>query len=166
MGIKKIKHTAKKTALCVGGSPLNIPKDNLVLLRYHPGDRNKIQDNYKSELFLVLSKHKDPNVYTMHPLCGGLVCMVNQQQLFDLKKSSLVDSGDTDPTDSSAPKTILPFFQPKKIKTEKDTPHQHLYGTRSKTQTNAVVQALNIGDDSVADIGFQSLVSSMFVPWI
>ena len=44
---------------------------------------------------------------------------------------------------------------------EKDTPHQHLYGTRSKTQTNAVIQALNIGDDSMADTGFESLVSSM-----
>ena len=64
--------------LCVGGSPLNIPKDNLVLLRDHPEGRHKIQDNYKSELFVVVSKHKDPNVYTMHPLCGGLVYMVNQ----------------------------------------------------------------------------------------
>ena len=91
---------------------------------------------------------------------------VNKQQLIDLKKSSLGDSGDTDPTDSSAPKTILPFFQLRKIKMEKDTPHQHPYGTRSKTQTNAVVQAPSMGDDSVVDTGFGSLVSSMFAPWI
>ena len=28
--LKRIKQTAKKTALCAGGSPLDIPKDNLV----------------------------------------------------------------------------------------------------------------------------------------
>ena len=34
--LKKINQTANKTALHVGGSPLDIPKDNLVLLRDHP----------------------------------------------------------------------------------------------------------------------------------
>ena len=34
--LKKIKQNANKTALHVGGSPLDIPKDNLVLLRDHP----------------------------------------------------------------------------------------------------------------------------------
>ena len=115
---------------------------------------------------MVVLKYKDPNVYIIHPLCGSPVCMVNWWQLFDLKKSSLGDSEDPDPTDSSSPKTILPFFQPKKTKTEKDTPHQHLYGTRSKTQTNAVVQEWNIGDDSVADTGFGSFAGSIFAPWI
>ena len=43
--LKNIKQTAKKTVLHVGGSPLNIPKDNLVLLRNHPGGRHKIQDS-------------------------------------------------------------------------------------------------------------------------
>ena len=49
---------------------------------------------------------------------------------------------------------------------EKDTPHQHPNGTRSKTQTNGVVQALSIGDDSIADTEFGSLEGSMFAPWI
>ena len=75
---KNIKQTANKTVLHVGGSPLDIPKDDLVLVRDHPKGRCKIQDNYKSELFMVVSKHKDPNVYIIHPLCRGLVCMVNQ----------------------------------------------------------------------------------------
>ena len=43
--LKNIKQTNNKTALCAGGSPLNIPKDNLVLLRDHPEGRHKIQDN-------------------------------------------------------------------------------------------------------------------------
>ena len=34
--LKKIKQTANKTAFHAGGSPLEIPKDNLVLLRDHP----------------------------------------------------------------------------------------------------------------------------------
>ena len=34
--LKNIKQTASKTALHAGGSPLDIPEDNLVLLRDHP----------------------------------------------------------------------------------------------------------------------------------
>ena len=75
--LKNIKQTAKKMVLCVGGSTLDIPEDNLVLLRDHPEGRHKIQDNYKSELFIVVLKHKDPNVYTIHPVCEDLVHTVN-----------------------------------------------------------------------------------------
>ena len=56
--LKNIKKTAKKTVLHVGGSTLDIPKDNLVSLRHHSNGRHKIQDNYKSALFIVL-KHKE-----------------------------------------------------------------------------------------------------------
>ena len=66
--LKNIKQTTKKTVLHEGGGPLNFPKDNLVLLRDHPEERQKIQGNYKTELFVVLLKLKDPNVYTIHPL--------------------------------------------------------------------------------------------------
>ena len=52
--LKNIKQTASKTALYAGLSPLKIPKDNLVLLRDHTEGRQKIQDNYKSELFMLL----------------------------------------------------------------------------------------------------------------
>ena len=82
-----------------------------------------------------------------------------------LKKSSLGDTGDTSPTDSSAPKTNLPFYQPKKLKPKIDTPHQHLYAARSKTQTNTVFQTPNDGDDSAAETGFRSLASNLFAPW-
>ena len=72
-----IKQTTNKTVFHVGGSPFDIPTDNLVLLRDHPEGKHKIQDNYKSELFMIVLKHRDPNVYIFHPLCGGPVCMVN-----------------------------------------------------------------------------------------
>ena len=68
--LQNIKQTASKIVLHAGGSPLKIPKDNLVLFRDHPEGRQKIQDNYKSKLFMVVLKHKDPNVYIIHPLCG------------------------------------------------------------------------------------------------
>ena len=51
------------------------------------------------------------------------------------------------------------------MKPDKDTPHQHPYGTRSKTQTNSVFQAPNVLEDSDVDTGFGSLVRSIFVPW-
>ena len=60
----------------VGGNTLNIPKDNLVLLKDHPEVWNKIQNNYKSKLFINVSKHNDPNVYTGNPMCGGPMHMV------------------------------------------------------------------------------------------
>ena len=49
---------------------LDIPKDNIALLRDYPEGKHKIQDNYRSKLFIIVSKHKDPNVYTIHPVCG------------------------------------------------------------------------------------------------
>ena len=52
--LKNILQTANKTTLCAGGSPFKIPKGNLVLVRDHPEGRHKIQDNYKSELFMVV----------------------------------------------------------------------------------------------------------------
>ena len=112
--LKNIKQTAKKRALHGGGSTLNISKDNLLILRDHPEGRHKIWDNYKSELFVIVLKHKNPNVYTILPMCWGQVHMVNQQQLIDLGKSSIGDSGDIDPTDSS-PKTNLPFTNQREL---------------------------------------------------
>ena len=73
---------------------------------------------------MIVLKHKNPNVYIIHPLCGGPVHTVNWWQLFDLKKSSLGDSGDLDPdpATTSSPGTKLPFFQPKRTKLNKIDP--------------------------------------------
>ena len=76
---KNIKASAKKSADHVGGKPLTIPVGNLVLLRDHPEGPNKIQDNYKSELFVVSDHHQNPNVYYITPINGkGPVRKVNQ----------------------------------------------------------------------------------------
>ena len=119
---------------------------------------------------MIVLKHKDPNVYILCPLCEGLVCMVNKQQLFNLKKSSLGDSGDLvpDPTIPSTPETELPFFQPKRTKTklEQDRPHNHPYGTRYKTQTKAALQTPELNEENREEAtGWRSL-ANMFTPWV
>ena len=85
---KHIKQSAKKSQIRTGGKLLQIPVGNLVLLRDHPEGHNKIQDNYKSEPFVIIEHHKDPNVYVIQSLDKkGPKKIVNRQQLFDLKKS-------------------------------------------------------------------------------
>ena len=57
-----------------------------MLLQDHLKGQNKIQDKYKSEMFFMMSKHQDKNVYSIHPIDGkGSMCMINQRQLFDMK---------------------------------------------------------------------------------
>ena len=94
--------------------------------------------------------------------------MVNWQQLFDLKKSSLWDSGDLDrdPTIPSAPETKLPFFQPKKAKTDLDRPHNHLYGMRSETQTKAVFQTPELNEENREEATGWRSIASMFTSWV
>ena len=96
--LKHIKQSAKKSQSRTGGKTLHIPVGNLVLSRDHPEGCNKIQDNYKSELFVVVDHNKDPNVYIIQSLNKkGPKRTVNRQQLFDLKKSQ-VDPITLDPS--------------------------------------------------------------------
>ena len=95
--------------------------------------------------------------------CVGVWCIwsIGNNRL-TLRNHPLGDSGNTNTTDSS-PKTNLPFYQPNRIKQNNmDTPHQHPYGIRSKTRTNTIFQAPNIGEDSKVETKFGSLVSSLF----
>ena len=128
--LKRIKQSAEKSVSQARGKDLKIPIGNLVLLHDHPEGRNKIQDHYKSELYIVESKHWDPNVYKIKPLCGkGPMHTVNQQQLFDLQKS---------PGDNllhPAPDTHLPIMLMQK--SPKVPPVSHPYGTRSKTKVDS-----------------------------
>ena len=110
--LKHIKQSAKKSQIRTGGKTLQIPLGNLVLLRDHPKGCNKIQDNYKSELFIIVAHHKDPNVYIIQSLDKkGPKKTVNRQQLFDLKKSQ------GDPL-TSDPSIKRPKFDPKVKKSE------------------------------------------------
>ena len=83
--LKSIQARAKVNERSSGDKDLDIPIGNLVLLRDHPEDRNKIQDDYKPDLFEVTSKHSDPNAFFVKPLEGkGPVKQVNQRQMFEL----------------------------------------------------------------------------------
>ena len=66
--LKYIMQSAKKSQIRTGGKSLQIPIGNLVLLRDHPEGCNKIQDNYKSEVYVIIEHHKDPNVYIIQSL--------------------------------------------------------------------------------------------------
>ena len=66
--LKHIKQSAKKSQIRTGGKTLHMPIGNLVLLRDYPEGCNKIQDNYKSEIFMVVDHHKDPNVNVIQSL--------------------------------------------------------------------------------------------------
>ena len=100
---------------------------NLILLRDHPEGWNKIQDNYKSKLFVIVTHHKDPNVYITQSLKKKEPKRtVNRQQLFNLIKSQ-EDQITADPSIKE------PKYEPK-WKNLKNPQICHPYGTRSKTK--------------------------------
>ena len=136
--LKRMKISAEKSVSWAGGKALNILIGNLVLLHDHPEGQNKIQDNYKNELFVMESQHQDPNVYIIKPLNGkGPMCKVNQWQLFDLQKTQRSDK-----PSNPAPNTILPTCLVKNPTRGLSTPQQtQPYGTRSKTQANTILQS-------------------------
>ena len=108
----------------------------MVLLRDYPKGHNKIQDNYKSELFVIVNHHNDPNEYIIQSLDKkGPKKTVNRQQLFDLKKSQ------GDPL-ASNPSIKGPKFDPK-VRKLNEPQISHPHGTRSKTKaTPASVQSV------------------------
>ncbi|MCG8626567.1 MAG: transposase family protein, partial [Proteobacteria bacterium] len=59
--MKKIKAATAKNRKVVGGKDLDIPPGNLVLIRDHPEGRNKIQDQNKPDLYVVVSRGERPN---------------------------------------------------------------------------------------------------------
>ena len=152
--LKHIKQSAKKSQIRTGGKSLQIPIGNLVLLRDHPEGCNKIQDNYKSKLFVIVDHHKDPNVYVIQSLNKkGPKKTVNRQQLFDLKKSQ------GDPL-TSDPSIKGPKFDPK-VKKVNEPQICHLYGTRSKTKAaSASVQSV------IPDTHFEQRGHSGLGQWV
>ena len=84
--LKHIRQSVKKSLARAGGKTLHILIGNFMLLRDHPESQNKIHDNYKSELLVIVAHLKGPNVYTIQSLNKkGPKRIVNRWQLFDLK---------------------------------------------------------------------------------
>ena len=69
--LRSIQQSMQKSAGRLNQKSLEIPEGNLVLLQDHPEGCNKIQDKYKSEKFVVVGKHPEPNVYRIKPVNGN-----------------------------------------------------------------------------------------------
>ena len=131
--LKSIKARAKVNERQSGDKDLDVPIGNLVLLRDHPEGRNKIQDDYKPDLFEVVGKHQDPNAFYVKPMDGkGPAKQVNRRQMFDLgvmeqkrgeRDSELIKDDPEVPT--------APVYNPKAKSATKIHP-KHPYHLRSR----------------------------------
>ena len=61
--LKLIQQSTRHNKNQTGGKSLHIPIGNHVLLCDHPEGHNKIQDRYKSDVYVVVGHHSEPNVY-------------------------------------------------------------------------------------------------------
>ena len=130
--LKSIQARAKVNERLSGDKDFDIPIGNLVLLCDHPEGRNKIQDDYKPDLFEVTGKHSDPNAFFIKPLDRkGPVKQVNRRQMFDLgvmERERREGESDQIEEDPEVPKA--PVYHPRvKIATK---PQGHQYHLRSK----------------------------------
>ena len=89
--LKGIQKSAKRNQDQNSGKDMIIPVGNHVLLHNHLEGRNKIQDRYKTDVYVVVGHHQEqPNVYYIPLLDNskpGQPKVVNRHQLFDLKRS-------------------------------------------------------------------------------
>ena len=88
--LKYIQKTNKCNQSQTSGKELVIPIGNHVLLHDHPEGHNKIQNRFKSDVYVVAGHHEEPNVYYIRLLGAGKDTqpkVVNHRQLFDLKRS-------------------------------------------------------------------------------
>ena len=139
--IKSIQKTTLRNKLRAGGDELLIPIGNHILLRDHPEGQNKFKDWYKSDIYVIVDSHKEePNVYYIQPLDDTQKVKpkaVNQQELFDLKRTSpQSESQDSETMDGQIPQLPL-LFPDNTFKGETTTfsPITHPYNTRSKNKT-------------------------------
>ena len=146
--LKSIKQSVQRNKNHTGGKPLDIPIGNHVLLRDHPEGRNKIQDRYKSDVYVVVGHHAEPNVYYIQLLNTdkpGPPKAVNRRQLFDLNCTS-------PPSEATSPNgdfAVIPsFLHPKSTSklhnlNTTDLPDHH-YNTRSKRKAATAVRQAEV----------------------
>ena len=120
---KSTQHNKDRT----GGKELTIPIRNHVLLRDHLEDHNKIQDWYKSDIYVMVGHHKEPNVYYIQLLNkdkSGSPKVVNWCQLFNLNWSSPPSVADKSQDDGDP--AVIPSFLHPKTKTNINNFEKHL----------------------------------------
>ena len=82
-----IQKSNKRNQSHTAGKELVIPIGNHVLLHNHLEGHNKIQNRFKSDVFVVVDHHKEPNIYYIKRLNANkdAQCkVVHRRQLFDL----------------------------------------------------------------------------------
>ena len=132
--MKNIKAAAAKNKRIAGGSDIDIPPGNLVLLRDHPEGRNKIQDHHKSDLFEVVKKGERPNNFWINPLgSSGHPKEVNRQQLFDISimEEGLAGRKEEEDQDKDEEEPAIPRFNPQPAKVSPIRPG-HSYNLRPR----------------------------------
>ena len=100
--LKLISKSTQLNKHLTGGKELVIPVGNHVRLHDHLEGRNKIQNRYKFDIYVVVGHHDEPNIYYIQPLGSDKKVhpkVVNQCQLFYLNQSvppSISSSSATD----------------------------------------------------------------------
>ena len=132
--MKNIKATEAKNKRSAGGEEIDIPPGNLVLLRDHPGGRNKIQDKHKPDLFQVTKQGERPNNYWIKPLgSDGPSREVNRRQLFDIgvSEEGLAGRREMEEEEGLEEEPAAPQFNPKPRNTSPVGP-KHSYNLRKR----------------------------------
>ena len=134
-----INKTVQHSKVCSSSKELLIPVGNHVLLCDHPKGMNKIQDKYKSDVYMVVGHHQEPNVIyiqLLNPDHKSKPKVVNHHQLYNLNQSvSPSTSQDLGSGDDGHP--VLPYFLAGKTNGLYNSlffdPHSsHHYNTHSK----------------------------------
>ena len=132
--MKNIKATMAKNKRTAGGSDIDIPPGNLVLLRDHPEGRNKIQDHYKSDLFQVIKRGEHPNNFWIKPIgSSGHPKEVNRRQLFDIgiTEEGLAGRKEEEDQEKDEEEPAIPTYNPQPAKSSPVRPG-HAYNLRPR----------------------------------
>ena len=88
--LKSIHKSTKCNKDGTSSKDITIPVGNHVVFRNHLDGCNKIQDHYKSEVYIMVGHHQEPNVYYIQLLNSskpGQPKVVNRHQFYNLKRS-------------------------------------------------------------------------------
>ena len=130
--MKNIEAVEAKNKRTSEGKDLDIPVGNLVLLRDHPEERNKIQDRNKSELYIVVHKGERPNNFWSKPLGSNAKPKeVNRRQIFDVStmQEGLVERKEEEKEEKEDQEPAVPRYNPK-VKIEVPSGPSHQYNMR------------------------------------
>ena len=141
--LKLINKSTKHNKDHMGSKELIILVGNHVLLRDHPEGRNKIQNRYKSDIYVIVGHHEEPNVYYIQLLNSdkkGLPKVVNRHQLFDLKRSSPPSINNSFDGDCVIIPSFLHPSNSSKFSIDLDSSVQipHHYNTRHKCKATTI----------------------------